>query len=63
VSPPKRIAGPWVVLAVFAIVAVAAAGILLFALNSDPPPAQPAPPEASLVPRVVDLPDAAPTQP
>jgi hypothetical protein len=63
VSEPKRTRGPIVVVGFFAVVAVFGGLILALALSADPPPKNPAPPEASLVPRQIALPDAGPPAP
>jgi hypothetical protein len=63
VSQPKRTSGRLVVAGVFALIAVFAVLIVAMALRVDPPPAEPAPPGASLVPRQIALPDAGPPSP
>ncbi|HUH02276.1 MAG TPA: hypothetical protein VML75_09775 [Kofleriaceae bacterium] len=59
-SHPKRTSGRLVVVGIFAIIAVFAVLIVVMALRADPPPPEPAPPGASLVPRQIDPPDAGP---
>lgn len=58
-SPPeRRYRGPIVVFGIVTITLAAGIVILILALQRPPVPVHPAPPEASLVPRMIPLPDA-----